>query len=143
MNWKEEAAQRLGDYRYMRHAVHSLHRELKRLQLEAIALKSLTMDSACTPGAGGRKEDRLLNNLVRRQQLEDSLEQAELWISTTDDALACLMPEEKRLLERMFLEGDRGNATELAQQMGLERSTLYRRRDDALRKFAVALYGRS
>ena len=59
MNWKEEAAQRLGDYRYMRNAQGSIHREIKRLEKEAAALKSLNLDVVCTPNAPGRKEDRL------------------------------------------------------------------------------------
>lgn len=143
MNWKEEAAQRLGDYRYMRNAQGSIHREIKRLEKEAAALKSLNLDVVCTPNAPGRKEDRLLNNLVRRQQLEDSLEQVELWIDATDTALDCLKAEERQVLDRIYIHGDWGSATELAADLGLERSSLYRRRDDALRKFTVALYGKS
>lgn len=143
MNWKEEAAQRLGDYRYMRNAMGSIQRELKRLEKEATALKSLAMDRVCVPNAAGRKEDRLLNNLVRRQQLSDSLVQVELWLDSTDAALKCLQTEERQILDRIYIRADWGNATELAADLGMERSTIYRRRDDALRKFTVALYGKS
>ena len=143
MNWREEAAGRLENYRHMKNAASSIRKEIKRLEMEAASLKGSSADRVCVPGTAGRREDRLLNNLVRRQELEDSLEQVRLWVDATDGALATLHSEEHQLLDRIYIRGDWGNVTELAQELGMERSTIYRKRDDALRKFTVALYGKS
>lgn len=139
MNWKEEATQRLVDYKTMRVSLNSMRRELKRLEMEATALRSGTVQL----GSGsGRREDRQLNNLIRRQELETAFEQAVLWVTTTEQALSCLPPQDKEMLVRIYIEGDWGNATKLAQDLGMERSTVYRKKDEALRKFTVALYGK-
>ena len=139
MNWKEEATQRLVDYKTMRVSLNSMRRELKRLEMEATALRSGTVQL----GSGsGRREDRQLNNLIRRQELENAFEQAVLWVTTTEQALSCLPPQDKEMLVRIYIEGDWGNATKLAQDLGMERSTVYRKKDEALRKFTVALYGK-
>ena len=72
MNWKEEATQRLMDYKPMRTSVTSLRRELKRLEMEATALRSGTVQMGGS--GGGSREDRQLNNLIRRQELDAALE---------------------------------------------------------------------
>ena len=140
MNWKEEAAQRLMDYKPMRTSVTSLRRELKRLEMEATALRSGTVQMGGR--GGGSREDRQLNNLIRRQELDAALEHAVLWVKTTEYALSCLDNHEQELLDRIYIRGDWGNVTQLAQDLGMERSTVYRRRDEALRKFTVAMYGK-
>ena len=43
MNWKEEAIQRLMDYKPVRVSLNSMRRELKRLEMEATALRSGTV----------------------------------------------------------------------------------------------------
>lgn len=143
MNWKEEAVQRLSDYRLMRNSVNSIRREIKRLEMEAVSMGSPAMNKLRPVSGSSQADDRMLNNLVRRQELADSMEQAELWVSATDQALSCLDPQEKLLLDRMFIRADWGNVTDIAQELGLERSTVYRRKDEALRKFTIALYGKS
>ena len=139
MNWKEEATQRLMDYKPVRVSLNSMRRELKRLEMEATALRSGTVQMG---GGCGCREDRQLNNMIRRQELSDALDQAVLWVDITDHALGCLEDQEKELLVRIYIEGDWGNVTQLAQDLGMERSTVYRRRDEALRKFTVAMYGK-
>lgn len=141
MNWREEAVQRLSDYRYVRNSIRSMQNQIKQLQMEAEGIKSRSFDQISVPGNAGRREDRLLNNLVCRQQLEQAVEQADLWVQITDQALQSLMPEDKQLLDQIYIQGERANVTDIAAQMGMERSTIYRRKDEALRRFTVALYG--
>ena len=140
MNWKEEAIQRLTDYETMCTSVTGMRKEIKRLELEA---QSLSSSGLVRIGAGiDNREDRKINNLVRRGELSEALQQAALWVDVTDHALGCLNSQERQLLSSMYIRGDWGNASQLAQQLGIERSTVYRKRDDALRKFTLAMYGR-
>lgn len=140
MNWKEEAIQRLADYETMCTSVTGMRKEIKRLELEA---QSLSSSGLVRIGSGiDNREDRKINNLVRRGELSEALQQAALWVDVTDHALGCLNSQERQLLSSMYIRGDWGNASQLAQQLGIERSTVYRKRDDALRKFTLAMYGR-
>ena len=74
--------------------------------------------------------------------LTDALQQAGLWVDVTDHALDCLDDQSRQLLHFMYVTGQWGSATQVAREMGIERSSVYRRRDEALRKFTVALYGK-
>jgi len=129
MNWKQVAVDRLRQYEGMRNAVFGLPRELSRLRVEAFRVQS------------GWAEDRLLNNIVRRQELSAVLEQAREAVSATDRALQCLNRRERLILQRMYIYPEKGAAGRLCNELGLGRSVVYRNRDHALRKFALALYG--
>ena len=143
MNWKREALERLENYRLVRQSVHSLQTELHRLTLAARTPGANCIDKICVRGSFGKAEDRLLDNITRRQAVEEALEQTELWLQATEQAVACLDLRERQLLEGLYLSADRGNASALAEQMGMERSTFYRKRDEALRQFSIALFGKS
>ena len=143
MNWKNEAIEKLESYGAMRQSVKSIHAELKLLELEAKALSSPEYGSPLGGYNKRSKEDRLLDNITRRETLLLALEQANLWVAITDEALACLHPQDKQLLDIMYIKGGWGSVAELSEMLGIERSSVYRRRDDALRKFTIALYGQS
>lgn len=140
MNWKEEAVQRLMDYQVVANSVGCMRKELRRLELEA---ESLGSTSVFRMGSGHQsKDDWKMNNLVRRGELADALQQAALWVDVTDHALGCLAQEDQELLSAMYITGQWGNVAQVAREMGIERSTVYRKRDDALRKFTIAMYGK-
>ena len=140
MNWKEEAVRRLMDYKVVANSVGGMRKELLRLELEA---ESLGSSGVFRMGSGNQsRDDRKMNNLVRRGELSDALQQAALWVDVTDHALGCLEQEDQELLSALYITGEWGNVTQVARELGMERSSVYRRRDEALRKFTVAMYGK-
>lgn len=141
MNWKAEAMEKLRRYDAMRQSVQNLPEEIKRLELEACGIRSVPMDSCPVNGGKNTREEALLNNLVHRQQLQFALEQAELWLKTTERGLAALTPEEKLVLHRFYMYPAQGNVDRLCGELGVEQSSVYRKRDKALYRFTVALYG--
>lgn len=140
MNWKTEAADKLRKYDAMRRAVQNIPEELKRLELAARSIQSTRADATGVKG-GGYREDALIDNLVHRQELQNALEQAKLWVCTTDRALAALSAEEKKVLQRMLMSPERGGISRLCEELECEQSSVYRKRDRALHKFTIALYG--
>ena len=141
MNWKTEAVDKLRKYDAMRQAVLNLPIEIKRLQLEAQSLRSMQLTSAPVKGSGGNREDALLNNLAHRQELQWSLEQAKGWLKITDRALTTLTQEEKLVLHRLYIYPEKGALERLCAELGVENSSIYRKRDKALQRFTLALYG--
>ena len=137
MTWKEEAAEKLRKLPVMVQATELIPRELARLELEARALQS------GTGKLGGRnlraQENRLLDNMIRRRELQDLCSSAESWVAITDSALGRLTPREKTLLTRLYVEG--ADVVSVCRELEIERSSLYRHRDAALRKLTLALYG--
>lgn len=141
MNWKSEAIDRLRRYDSMKTAVQSIPDEIRRMEMEATSIKAVRTDKVPIKSSAVDRNDALINNMVRREELEWTLEQAKLWVKTTDTALSNLTPEDKLILHRLFIANERGNIERLCQELNCEQSTVYRKRDQALYRFTVALYG--
>jgi len=141
MNWKAEAMEKLRRYDAMRHALRNIPEEMARLELDAKRIRSARADTPPVQGGGNRREEQLLDNLVHRQELRWLLQQARSWVNMTERALSTLSPEEKLILHRMFILPERGSLERLCQELGVEQASIYRRRDRALHRFTLALYG--
>ena len=141
MNWKAEAKEKLRRYDAMRLATINIPEEVQRLEVDAQAIRSAKLDGAVVSGGGNRREDALLNNIIHRQELLWTLEQAQLWLKTTDRALSALSSEEKLLLHRLYIYPEMGAPERLCKELGVETSSIYRRRDKAWRHFTLAYYG--
>lgn len=141
MNWKLEAEEKLRRYPAMRQAIRSIPEEIKRLEEQANTIRAARTDTVSSHGGVSRGEDRLLNNMAERQELEWALENADRWLKNTDRALKTLSREERTVLSRMLIYPEEGAAQRLCMDLGVESSSIYRRRDNALRKFTLALYG--
>ena len=141
MNWKGEVMEKLRKYDAMCRSLQNIPLEVKRLEADAQAIRGARTDGAPVKGGGSRREDALLNNLAHRQELSWALEQAKYWVEITRRGLDTLTPEEKLVLHRFYLYPERGSVERLCMELGVEQSSVYRKRDKALRKFALALYG--
>ena len=141
MNWKLEAKEKLQSYPTRRASIQSLKNELRRLEFEAEGLKSPTLRAESVRQSHSQRDDRLVDNLVQRKELEQRLRETELWLGTVDGALSALTEQERLVLRRMYMEPGRGNLDRLCEELELEKSMVYRRRDGALERFTSALYG--
>lgn len=141
MNWKAEATEKLRRYGAMRLAAINLPQEIRRLQLDARSIRSARTDSMPVSGGGNQREEALLNNLIQRQELDNTLKQANLWLKNTDRAMGILSPEEKQILHKLLIYPQKHGVEQLCQELGMEQSTIYRKRDEALRRFTLAYYG--
>lgn len=143
MLWKQVAIETLKLYESKRLSIKSIPQEIRRLELEMQSIRSATSDGSPPKGGGSGRENMYLSNIVRREELECSLEQARIWVSLTDSALSLLNDEERLLLDRFFIHQEKLAADRLAGDLHIDVKTVYRRKDDALRKFTVALYGKT
>lgn len=141
MNWKAEAKEKLRRYNAMRLATVNIPEEIQRLELDAQSIRSAKTDATPVIGGGNKREEAMINNIIERQELERTLEQAHIWLRSTDRALTALSKEERILLHRMYMYPQKGGLEELSKELGVETSSLYRRRDKALKHFTLALYG--
>lgn len=142
MNWKREAADKLKNYEAYKLALESLPKEIKRLESSFAGIRSATTDGTPVSGGGGStRADAMLSNIVHRDELKRRLKEARLWVSMVDKALAILTDEERLVLDRFYTHPAKGNVGELCERLHVEQSTVYRKRENALRRFTIALYG--
>ena len=141
MNWKQEAKEKLRRYSAMRLATINIPQELERLEIDARSIRSAKTDGTPVAGGGNKREEALINNILHRQELTWTLQQAQLWLQITDRALSALSSDEKQILHRLYIYPEKGGLERLCKELGMETSSVYRRRDKALKHFTIAYYG--
>ena len=141
MKWKNEAMEKLRRYDVMRQALRNIPAEIERLEESACTLRSVTPDRVPVKGGGGKREEALINNLMQRQELEWTLDQVKRWLKITDRGLLALKEDERLVLQRLYLYPEKGAVDRLCTELGVEQSTIYRKRDQALERFTLAMYG--
>lgn len=141
MNWKQEAMERLQRYEPMVRSLQNIPLELARLEEDAKQLRSGRPELERIQSTPGRGEGRLVDNIVLRQELKHSYEDARLWVEITDSAISALTEEEKLVLFYLYVHPQRGAVELLCQELGVEQSSVYRKRDAALWRFTLAMYG--
>ena len=141
MNWRHEAIDKLRNYEAHKQALECLPKEIRRLESAYTGIRSATTDGTPVSGGGNTREDSMLSNIIHRDELKRQLKEAGLWVSQVDEALDILSDEEKMVLERLFIHPVKGAMSALSEQLNIDKTTVYRRRDKALRRFTIARYG--
>lgn len=141
MDWKREAMDKLRGYEARRCALTNIPVELRRLELERSRIRGASVDAAPVSGGGSTWEDAMLSNIVQRDELKQRLWEARLWVFAVDKALEVLDDDERLVLDRFYIHRARKALDSLCEQLCVEKTTVYRLRDQALRRVTIALYG--
>lgn len=141
MRWDIEATAKLREYTARKAAIVSLPLEIKRLEADCGRIRSASADGTPVHGGGSTREDMLLSNICLREELTKQLADTQAWIEIIDRALAALTDDERLVLDRFYINPAKGNVDRLCEELGIEKATVYRRKESALRKFTIAFYG--
>ena len=141
MNWKFEAIEKLKEYTARKNAITSIPEEIKRLEEDAQRIRAASTDATPVQGGGSAREDMLLSNIVHREELQRRLSDALRWVEIVDGGLAVLSDEDRLVLDRFYIHPMRGNVDRLCDDLAIEKAAVYKRKEKALRRFTVALYG--
>lgn len=142
MDWKPAAIQRLKDYETRKNAVQLLDEQIENLNMQFAAIRGARTDGEPVKGSNGnRREDMLLSNIVMRDELKANKQIAGREIEITEKGLAALTKEERRILEVFYISRSYNHVSRLCQELSVEKSEVYRRKNDALEKFTIACYG--
>lgn len=133
--------EKLRRYDAMRTALSNIPGEISRLKEEARTIRRADPCTVHVRGGGSRQDDMLLNNIVKRQELEWTLKQVKRWLANTERGLLALSEDERLVLQRLYLYPEKGAVDRLCAELGVEQSSVYRKRDQALERFTVAMYG--
>lgn len=140
--WKYKAIDKLKDYSLKKTALVNLPEEIRRLEIEARVIKSATADGTPVKGGGSGREDRLISNIVEREEHKAKLDIAKLAVAMVDRGLAVLDADERHILDAMYIYRTNGAVSRLMEEYNLaEESSLYKRVNKALLRFTMAMYG--
>lgn len=138
-NFKQEARRRLACYHTRRQSIQNLEAEIRRLEAAAERLGSVQYDAVRVKG-GGDREEALLRNIALRDELKQRLSDTRQWVAVMDGALGMLEEEERTAVE-IYISQEQYAADLLAERMGVDRTTAYRRARRALVRFTEVLFG--
>lgn len=137
--WKLLAIEELETYPAKKEAMTTIPERLRELESAYVSICSPSADKVAVQGGGGN--DKVLNNIVMRDEYERRLEEACRLVARVERGLAILTDEEKETLERKYIHPEKGWAERIAQARGVEKNKVYNTYENAIRKFKVAMYG--
>lgn len=140
MNWKYESMEELREYEAKRMAVESIPEEIQQLRAQMVKLGG-SGNSIPVKGGGSQWEDRQINLIVKMEKLNTSLCYAKEWCARVERGLVVLTDEERLILDRFYINPAKGNVDRLCGELYLEKTTVYERKDRALRRYTLARYG--
>lgn len=144
MNWKTVAIERLKDYNKRKASCETIPEQIKSLEMDYASLKGSVADETGIRSGNGKREDALIENIVKREELARNLDIAKKEIDITEKALATLTDEQIKILDKFYIskkKGDFGHVELLCEELFVERSRVYELKDEALREFTLACYG--
>jgi len=142
MDWKREAVDKLKNYEAKKSSLVRSTEEIKRLEDLLTNIRSATTDGTPVSGGGGSgRENALVNNIALRQELTRARKDAARWVRLVDSAMDMLDDQERLILDRFYIHPAKGNVDRLCDELGVERTRVYERKDNALRHFTLSLYG--
>ena len=129
MNWISESVSDLRLYGQRKKFLENVDNQLIWLENDFAALKGCATDSEAVDGGASRSEDHLLNNIVKRDKLRQNKE------------LYLLPRQQQEILTEFFIDRSKGHIERLMDKYHIERSHVYRLKDEALHNFTVLMYG--
>lgn len=141
MNWCVISVNRLRDYENRKRAVEIIPEQIKSLEYQFTGIKSAVSDGTPVQEETNRREENLIYNISKREELAYNLDIAKREVQLTEKGLAALTDDEQRILYLFFISRPKDYIQRLSDEMFLSKSEVYRKKDDALRKFTIAMYG--
>ena len=135
------AINRLRDYPARKISLDTIPGQIEALEMQYVSIKSATTDGEPVKGGGNCREEILVENILKRETLKRNLEIAEREVEITENALGVLTKDERRVLELFYIQRQGNYIDRLCEELCVERSQIYRKKDEALRKFCLAICG--
>lgn len=140
-DWKTFAIEKLKDYEAKREALETIPLQIAEIESTMTRIRSARADSTPVRGGGSGYEEKMLNCIVQRDELQRCLERTKLWISVVDRSLNILNNEDRLILDRFYIHPEKGAAERLSGDLFIDIKSVYRRKDKALHRFTMAMYG--
>lgn len=140
MNWINEAVTDLKTHSERKVGLDKLKEQKQILEDEFVSLKGI---SNGTPVSGGnsKQETAWLNNIVKREKIENSIKITERLVKLVEDALSALSEKDRYILEVFYINRTYDYKDRLCEKFNVEEAQIYRMKDAAIKKFTICMYG--
>jgi DNA-directed RNA polymerase specialized sigma subunit len=142
VDWQRATIEDLRQYNQKRQSLTNITRKIEALEEQMKSIRCGLKESEPVSGGGGsRSEDRLINCIAEKEKLLHNYRAVKGQVQILESALASLTDQERLVLERFYINRLPGYLERLMDELSIEKSELYRRKDMILRKLTTSLYG--
>ena len=141
LDWKREAADELRNYMNRKAAIANISDQIADLATEITSIRSASADRSPVAGGSNGRDDALVNNILKRERLEEAQRLTENRVRRVDRALNQLSERDRCVLQRFYIAPCIGGVERLCRELAIEKTTAYRWKDCALRNFTITMYG--
>lgn len=141
MNWKQEAKNDLYKLRKQQQALADIPEQLEALRESIESARGSRTDASPVQGGSSGYEERMLNNLVKREKLRLNYRIVHRQVTAVEAALATLDDRQCRVLELLYIDKQAGAIERLMNEHGITDRQVWRVAEQALYGFTIARYG--
>ena len=137
MSWKRKAEDDLRSYNRCRSAIIKIEEEIKRIDSELTSIKVPAYSQDVVRGGAGRREDTMIRLILEKERYVLAVREKKIFCAKVLMGLSELDDEQKKIIE--YIDFGAGNILDLPEELHIELSSVYRRRNDALKGYARAV----
>lgn len=140
-NYKEEAISLLKNLEENRMAESTLSVKVAAIHSVLTSPRISSCSPAPVHGGGNRFEDKLIGGINEKDELKKRIREIRSEIGAIEAVLGKMDPEEIVILEKFYIRRQGDHVRELKEMLSYERTSVYRKKDQALSKFIYLYFG--
>ena len=141
MDWKKEAADILRKYGHLRFSLDNIKERIRLLDKTLTQLSKTDLSERIWyQGKDTSVSDVRLSLLVSKAELKKVYDRTLKQVRQMEKVVEGLDENELKTLTRFYIEPTEGGVEQLMEELGCEKSKLYRIKDKALVSFVKGLY---
>nr|DAF75774.1 MAG TPA: Protein of unknown function (DUF722) [Caudoviricetes sp.] len=141
IDYKKICKWELGRYYEKRLAIDSLQDEIDTLNARMEGIRSPARDATPVQGGSSTAEERIINAICNRDNLTVNHKLVKWQVRQMDRGLSILTEQQRRILEVAVMRREYNAIDRLCEELHISKSELYRREDEALRRYTICRYG--
>ncbi|MBN2796220.1 MAG: hypothetical protein JXR88_12490 [Clostridia bacterium] len=142
MKWTDCAVQDLKKINGLKSSVVNIAERIEVLEMKFDGIKAVDTTSEISGSSGENNWDnQMLDNIVERERLKMLLEADKKMLNIIQRGLRCLDEIEYKVLDYFFMNKRRDHIEDLKDELSVEKSQVYRLKNNALYKFTIHMYG--
>lgn len=141
MDWRNESVWELRHLEAKRASIDDIRESIRVLERQMTALRSATSDATPVSGGGSSREDMLLSWITEKDSLQATLAVDEMQVDMIERALGAMTKDDREILDLCYIHEKVGNINKLCEVLGCDTSTVYRKRNRAIRAYTIRRRG--
>ena len=140
-NWIYNAKQDLIEYPSLLQALDNIPEQIAELDTQITSLRGTQYDKTPVQGGMSGNESRLIDYIDRKERLKINFVVASERVARIGKGLSALNDKEQKVIDRLIIHKAYRNIDRICEELGYEKTQIYRIQEAALKKFTLAMFG--